>query len=492
MPQPHNTALYTEGKIPPSDIAIEHYVLGCALIEQQATEKATRLLKPEVFYKEENRRIFSAISDLFDGGHPVNPLTVTNALRKKQELEIVGGAYSVSALTTSVGSTVSLEYNCLILLQFFAQRELIRIGAQMQTDGFDITKDCFNDIFTYQNELNNLLLKLDVGTNIEPVDRLSAAIKKISDAITSGKPPGIPTGLRAFDGVLGGLHKGKLICFGGRPGNGKTALMMALAHKVATQGTPALYFNMEMEKTDAANREIAMYSGLSISKLNNAIGIDDADMDNIQRTIAKIEKIPLYIDFKTRLDVQGIVSRTKSAIVKYGIEVVFIDYLQIMELHEKEYGTRDIAIGHTTSRLKSLAKELNICVVFGSQLSRETEKRSYGIPRISDLRESGNIEQDTDVIGLLWCPDNYESLLLERTGWDVNAHKDELWVFIEKHRQGSLTNITLKWLKAHNVISDTDKYTSFATSVSDHPDRRIESSVSIQEKTNNNHESSPF
>jgi replicative DNA helicase len=444
---------YAMGKLPPQAVDLENYILGACLISRDAVIRASSLIEPQMFYKEESKIIFTIIRALFNSGTTPDILSVTQALRTTGDLERVGGPLFISRLTDPLSSIQNLDRYCRIIAEKYLLRTMIEVSMQIQKEGYEEAVDCFELMDKMQGELSTALSTVLKRPATTTLDRVKTSLNKIDVAITSGTPPGLKTGLFAIDSKLGGLHRGKLLCFAARPGNGKSALMIAFAHFLAKNDAPSLYLNMEMEESDAGNRELSMYSGIPFMNLNNA-RLDDTELRHLHNSIGVMESIKVYVDFASNLDISQVKAKVSNAIKTCGIKAVFIDYLQIMNHHDRDYGTRDIAIGNTTRALKQLAKEENICVIMACQLSRETEKRSFGKPKISDLRESGNIENDCDLIGLLWNADNYEEELSKTSQWNVYEHKNELEINIVKNRQGALGAFSLYWDRPTNRIFD--------------------------------------
>lgn len=444
----------TLGKIPPQSVDTEAKIIGACFNSEESLHKAISIMAADAFYKHSHQLIYKAMCELVELGSPVDLMTVAHKLRQSGQIEEVGGVPFMATLSSTSASTHQTEYHCRIVQEQYIKRKIIESSLSLYSRAYEDGEDCFELLEQAQNILTEATNQISLKQATNGQQRFQGAITRINDAMRTGVSPGMTTGIPTVDRFFGGLHPGGLYCIGARPGNGKTAAMMTIAHRLSQNGIPSLYLNMEMEQNDAANRELAMYSGVPINVIHRAtLGGDD--YKNVVRAKEDLEKSKVYIDFDSRLDVLQVKGKLLSAIRQYGVRVLFLDYLQIMNHHDKDHGTRDIAIGHTTGMLKAIAKDLGVPIVFGSQLGRATENQDFGRPKIQHLRESGNIEQDCDWVGFLWNPSNYEKLLEGHPDYPPHEIQDLLVGIVAKHRQGAIGDeFKMTWYKDINVITE--------------------------------------
>lgn len=432
--------LIYKGKIPPQDLAIEEAVLGSALSFPESAKVAVQYISPEVFYLDSHRLIFQAISVLFEKGKEIDMLSVTHQLKKGNNLEKVGGAYYIAQISRNTVTQSRQSEYCLILLQLWLRREVIITGHEMADVAYDDANDIHELIDRYT--LNLLKLKSGMAIDKEISEVADENMRKIED-IKSGKIKryGIPTLMTDLDNIINGLIAPDLIVVAGRPGMGKTGFALSIACNVAmSQRIPTGIFSLEMSAEQLEMRFKAMLSGVSASRAMRG-NISDAELKALQQATETIETAPIFINDKSTLKVTDI--RAKAVEWKAnGVKLIIVDYIQLISSAKSKGETRDQEISFISGSLKRLAKELEIPIIALSQLNRSVESRNPPEPRLSDLRESGAIEQDADIVMMLYRPEYYEIKEVNIKGEMVST-TNMCIVNIEKHRNGATGSFVL-------------------------------------------------
>ncbi len=429
------------GKIPPQAIDLEEAILGGSLLIGEAMRTVLNIIKPDDFYLEAHKKIFQTMVDLFDKGEPIDMLTVTYHIKAKDELENVGGAYYIAQLTRRVASTSNIEAHCYIVKQQSLRRQMIELASAAIQDAYDETKDVFGIIDSVSIDLINLREGFAVERDIKDVALEN--IKRISD-VRSGKVPryGLPTKLTDMDNVINGLIAPDLIIVAARPGMGKTGLAMTIIKNVAIQQKkPVGMFSLEMSIEQLEIRLKSMLSGVSASKSMRG-NINDNEFEKLKDATHIISNAPLYINDKSTLTVTEMRSKAIEWKATYNIELLVVDYIQLIHSHADKNKTRNDEVGFISSSLKRMAKELNIPVLALSQLNRSVESQKPPEPKLSHLRESGSIEQDADIVMMLYRPAYYKIPEVSIRGEMVNT--DGLCIVnVEKHRNGATGSFLL-------------------------------------------------
>ncbi len=436
------------GKIPPQAKELEEAVLGAIMLEKGAFDIVSEILKPECFYLETHQRIYRAMQALAQKQEPIDLLTVVEELKFSEDLDFVGGAYYVSKLTNSVVSSANIEAHTRIVIQKFIQRELIRISSEIIGDAYEDSTDVFDMLDDAEAKLfeitNNHLRK-----NFDSID--SVLIKTIEsieymrnrqEDIT-----GIPTGFPSLDKLTFGWQPTDLIILAARPSVGKTAFALNLARSAAlhpSRPTPVGFFSLEMSSAQLVQRILSAESEIWLEKISRG-RLEEHEMKQLyKKGIDRLSKAPIYIDDSAALNIFELRAKCRRLRNKHQVGLIIIDYLQLMSGSADRNSNREQEISRISRDLKGLAKELNIPIIALSQLSREVEKRKEGnkIPQLSDLRESGAIEQDADMVMFLYRPEYYE----QNQNEFGESNKGETYVKIAKHRNGSLDTVKLKAL----------------------------------------------
>lgn len=436
------------GKIPPQAKDLEEAVLGAIMLEKSAFDTVIEILKPECFYVEAHQRIFAAMKRLAGKSMPVDILTVVEELKSNGELEMVGGPFYVTKLTNAVVSSANIEAHARIILQKFIQRELIRISGEIISDAYEDTTDVFNLLDEAESKLFEITDN-HLRQNFEGIDSLLVkTLKRIEDLRNkSDDITGVPSGFSSLDKVTYGWQPTDLIILAARPSVGKTAFALNLARNAALNPknpVPVAVFSLEMSAGQIVQRILSAETEIPIEKITRG-KLEDYEFHQLNKGIAKLAKAPIFIDDTAALNIFELRAKCRRLKGKHHIGLIIIDYLQLMSGGgENRNSNREQEISKISRDLKGLAKELSVPVLALSQLSREVEKRKEGnkMPQLSDLRESGAIEQDADLVMFLYRPEYYE-ITANEMGESVLG---ETHVRIAKHRNGALENIKLKML----------------------------------------------
>lgn len=438
------------GKIPPQAKELEEAILGAMMLEKGAFDTVAEILKPECFYMDANQRIFKAMQALAIKSMPIDMLTVVEELKLREELDIVGGPYYVSQLTNAVVSSANIEAHCRIVVQKFIQRELIRISGEIIGDAYEDSTDVFDLLDNAEGKLfeitNNHLRKNfdDIESVLVKTFNRIEDMRSRSDEIT-----GVPTGFPTLDKITYGWQPTDLIILAARPSVGKTAFALNLARSAAlrtdgSQPTPIAFFSLEMSSAQLVQRVLSAESEIPLEKISRG-RLEQFEMEQLyKKGFNSLSKAPIFIDDSAALNIFELRAKCRRLKNKHNIGMIIIDYLQLMTGSSDRNSNREQEISKISRDLKSLAKELQVPIIALSQLSREVEKRKEGnkIPQLSDLRESGAIEQDADMVMFLYRPEYYE-ITQDEFG---ESNKGETHVKIAKHRNGSLETVKLRAL----------------------------------------------
>ncbi len=434
------------GKIPPQAKDLEEAILGAIMLEKSAFDTVIEILKPECFYVDAHQKIYKAMQGLAIKSLPIDLLTVVEELKFREELEFVGGPYAVTKLTNSVVSSANIEAHARIVLQKFIQRELIRISGEIIGDAYEDSIDVFDMLDDAETKLfeitNNHLRKNfdDIETVLVKTINRIEEMRNRHDEIT-----GVPTGFPSLDKLTYGWQPTDLIILAARPSVGKTAFALNLARTAAlhpTKPTAVGFFSLEMSSSQLVQRILSAESEIWLEKIARG-KLEEHEMKQLyKKGIDRLSKAPIFIDDSAALNIFELRAKCRRLKNKHNIGIIIIDYLQLMSGSADRNSNREQEISKISRDLKGLAKELQVPIIALSQLSREVEKRKEGnkIPQLSDLRESGAIEQDADMVMFLYRPDYYDVTTNEMG----ESNKGETYVKIAKHRNGSLDTIKLK------------------------------------------------
>jgi replicative DNA helicase len=445
-----------DGKIPPHNRDAEEAVLGAMLIEKDAVTEVIDILNPDCFYFEQHKKIYNAILQLFNRTEPVDLITVVNELKRTAELEITGGPAYLSRLTNRVASSANIERHSRIILQKYIQRQLIKVSSEIITDAFDESKDVLDVLDNSESKLFEIADQ-NFKKKYSPVgDLLKEALENIENAKNNeNQIVGLPSGFKGIDEVTSGWQKSDLVIIAARPGMGKTAFILSMARNIALDANKGIaVFSLEMTALQLVNRLIAMESELDSSKLKTG-KLENHEWLQLNARISKLSKAPIYIDDTPALSILELRAKCRRMKAEYNIQMVIIDYLQLMTAGSESKGNREQEISMISRSLKALAKELNVPVIALSQLSRQVEQRgSSKKPQLSDLRESGAIEQDADMVMFIYRPEYYGIMEDE----DNMPTQGLAKIIIAKNRHGSVTDVNLRFIG--NILKFTDYQTN--------------------------------
>ena len=443
------------GKLPPQAVDLEEAVLGALMLEKDALTTVVDILRPESFYKDQNKEIYAAIQELFKNSEPIDMLTVTNQLRKDGKLEFVGGAYYIAELTRGVNSSANIEYHARIVSEMSIKRELIRIASEIQKDAFEDTTDVFQLLDKTESSLFEVS-ESNIRKNYDNMRTLMGqAIKELEerknhkDGLT-----GVPSGFTALDRVTSGWQKSDLVIIAARPAMGKTAFVLsALRNASVDFDQPAAIFSLEMSSVQLVNRLISAEAELESEKIKKG-SLADHEWEQLVHKTSKLTNAPIYIDDTPGLSILELRAKCRRLKAQHDIQLIIIDYLQLMSGDSsKGGGNREQEIASISRALKGIAKELDVPVIALSQLSRAVETRGGDKrPQLSDLRESGSIEQDADMVMFLYRPEYY-GITEDENGLPTTGMGQ---VIIAKHRNGSLEDVDLKFIGKYTKFCDLD------------------------------------
>jgi len=438
-------------KIPPQNTDAEASLLGAILIDSDAIVRIADTIDVNDFYDERHQRIYEAIKKLYEKHSPIDILTLSNQLKEDSFLDIVGGAAYLTELTNYVPTAAHVEHYAEIVSQKAIRRRLIKASQDITGLGFDESKsvqDLIEEAETQLFQVSQQHVKQDISS-IE--DILAESFERLDELHKDkGKIRGVPTGFRDLDNILAGLQRSDLIIIAARPSMGKTALSLNLAHSIATKAEqPVLVFSLEMSKEQLVDRMLSMESGVDAWNIRTG-NLSDADFEKIGQAMGTLSEAPIYIDDTPGITVSDLRTKARREQHQRQLGLILVDYLQLMSGGARFGGTENRVqeISEISRGLKAIARELNVPVIALSQLSRSVESRSPQIPQLADLRESGSIEQDADVVAFIYREDYYNP---------ETDRKNITDILIKKHRNGPTGNIELYFDKERQRFKSLDK-----------------------------------
>jgi replicative DNA helicase len=445
---------YVFGQLPPQALELEEAVLGAILLDKNAMVEILDILTAESFYSEKHSTIFRACLRLFEKSHPIDLLTVMNELIRVGELDLIGGAFSLNEVTNRVGSSANLEFHARIVQQKAMERELIKVSGEVIRDAYDPTVDTFDVIESAERKVFNVTQGGFIKATKSTGQIGSEFLKQLEEARKSKEGlTGIPSGFTSIDRVTCGWQKTDLIIVAARPGMGKSAFMLSTALGAAKIEKPVAIFSLEMSRTQLFGRIASQEGSIEGYKLKSG-KMDDMDWQKLHKVIEQISEMPIYIDDTPSLSIYELRAKCRRLKMQHDIQLVVVDYLQLMTAGTEKTGNRDQEIGKISGGLKALAKELNVPVIALSQLSRAVETRGgTKRPMLSDLRESGNVEQDADIVSFIYRPEYYQILQDENGNSTVGVAE----YIIAKHRSGSIETVELKFIDKYTQFLDKDE-----------------------------------
>lgn len=438
------------GKKPPQATEIEEAVLGALLLEPNAITEVMDVLTPECFYNEANRKIFQAISGLASLHRPIDIFTVTEELKKTNDLETCGGPYYLSQLSMRIGAAAHLDYHAKILVQKYIQRELISISYQVQKNSFDDSIPVDDLLDNTQQSIFNLADRNMRRETRSVREVITDTIENImaNQNRTDGLS-GVPSGYTGIDTVTLGWQASDLIIIAARPSMGKTAFVLTMARNMTVDHkVPVAFFSIEMSSEQLVKRLMISETGLAPEKIKGGRKLQEYELAQMQTRLAALTEAPLYIDDTPSLGINEFRSKARRLVASAGIKLIIIDYLQLMSGPSELRGMREQEVAAISRSLKATAKELNVPIIALSQLSRAVETRGGNKrPQLSDLRESGAIEQDADIVMFIHRPDYY--------GLDEDPSQAGLAeIIIAKHRNGEVKDVQMRFRKSEVKFVD--------------------------------------
>ncbi|MDG1038490.1 MAG: replicative DNA helicase, partial [Polaribacter sp.] len=445
-----------KGKIPPQAVELEEAVLGAMMIDKKGIDDVIDVLSSDAFYDQKHQEIYAAIYELFQNSEPIDLLTVSNLLKKNGKLEFVGGDFSLIRLTQKVASSAHIEFHARIILQKYIQRKLISISSEIIENAYDESSDVFELLDDAEAKLfevtqGNLKKSSEAAGSL-----VKQALKKIQEIGNSEGMSGLETGFTKLDALTSGWQSSDLVIIAARPGMGKTAFVISMAKNMAIDfGHGVAVFSLEMSSVQLITRMISSETGLTSEKLRKG-NLEAHEWEQLNVKVKKLSDAPIFIDDTPSLSVFDLRAKARRLVSQHNVKILVIDYLQLMTAGGKAGGNREQEISMISRNLKALAKELEVPVIALSQLSRAVETRGGSKrPLLSDLRESGAIEQDADIVSFIFRPEYYGM-----TEWDDDEHspcEGQGEFIVAKHRNGGLDNIRLKFTGHLAKFSDLEE-----------------------------------
>jgi len=449
-----------KGKVPPQALDLEQVVLGALMIDKKGVDEVIDILQPAAFYKQAHQYIFEAIYKLFENSEPIDILTVSNQLKKDEKLKAVGGDFYLISLSQKVSSSAHIEFHSRIILQKFIQRSLIKISNEIIEDAYDETTDVFDLLDKAESKLYEVTQGNIKKSTETARDLVIQAKNRIQEIANKEGLSGIATGFHKLDKLTSGWQPSDLIIIAARPGMGKTALTLTMARNIAVDtGKGVAFFSLEMSSVQLITRLISSETGLSSEKLRTG-NLEKHEWEQLNVKVKNLEKAPLFIDDTPSLSIFDLRAKARRLASQHDIKIIMVDYLQLMTAGgTKGNGNREQEISTISRNLKALAKELSIPVIALSQLSRAVESRGGSKrPMLSDLRESGAIEQDADIVSFIYRPEYYKMEEWDDDEGAPTANQGEF--IIAKHRNGSLENIRLKFIGHLGKFDNLDDFST--------------------------------
>lgn len=433
-----------EGKTPPHSTEAELAVLGAMFLERSAIARTIEILEPAAFYHDQHRKIYEAILALFERGVPVDIVTVADELRRRGHLDYIGGSSKLVAISTNVVSASAADYHARIVLERYLKRQLLQTAARIVEQSFEETSDALDLIDQAESEIF-ALAEMRLGKSYTSINRLARAtfelISRLQERGLEHGISGVPTGFVKLDEMLGGLQKSDLIIIAARPSMGKTALALSIARNIAVEfKLPVGFFSIEMAGVQIVMRLLSAEAKVNAHSIRTG-RLSHDDMSKIVKTIGRIADAPIFIDDSPSLTLMELRAKARRLKAEHNVQAIFVDYLQLIHAPKAESREREISIISRT--LKQIAKELDIPIVALAQLNRSVESRADKRPMLSDLRESGSIEQDSDVVIFVTRPEVYEIATYD----DGSPTENTAELIIAKQRNGPIGTVRTAYLK---------------------------------------------
>lgn len=454
------------GKLPPYAPDLEEVILGAIILDKNAITTVAGFLKPEHFYSDQHLQIYTSILELFTAGDPIDMRSIVARLRKDGKLEVAGGAFYIAELTSKVNSSANIEYHTRVVIELAMKRDMIQIASQIHQKAYDDTIDSFElkDFAHAQFEgiTENFL---DTKNKRTAKQVAYEALLNLQNRM-AGQTSGIPTGFDTLDRIIYGWHPGTLVILGGRPGMAKTTLAFQSLYFISKEfGIPTGAFSLEMPSVAVVERLACAESEIESDKVRVGKGaLSEYEFERISDSYGKIADCDMYLDDSAALHITDIRARAKQMVQKHGIKILLIDYAQLVRgTVQGQAISRDQEIGNVSRGCKAIAKENKICVILISSLNRGLETRGGDKrPQLSDLRESGSLESDADIVMFLYRPEYYK-ITEDSDGTSTNGLAE---VIVAKHRNGALDTARLKFIGKYT------KFVPWAAEMRTHTERQ--------------------
>lgn len=433
-----------KGKLPPQAVDLEEAVLGAMMIDKNGLHEAIELLSSDVFYKDQNRSVFDAISELYNKNQPIDLLTISNELKRVGKLEFAGGDYYLIQLTQKIASSAHIDYHSRILLQKYVQRRCIATSSELIESSYNEDVDVFELLEKVYKDYGEVSDLITVGKIESFKDNVNAFLNNSN----SGKG-GIPSSLSKLNKKLNGYQNSDLIILAARPGMGKTAFVLNEILECGLNNIPVAFFSLEMSTKQIVGRLLSIISGVDITKINN-FNLSHEEVLYLKQCSDLLASLPIFIDDKGGISPIELKIKANKLKREHGIKMIVVDYLQLMRVKNKKMNNKENEVSEISSSLKNLAKDLDVPVIALSQLSRNVEQRgSSKRPLLSDLRDSGSIEQDADIVLFIYRPEYYK---IEQ--WDddeASPTENTAEIDVAKYRNGETgycrTGCELKYMR---------------------------------------------
>jgi replicative DNA helicase len=444
-----------KGKLPPQALELEEAVLGAMMIDKKGIDEIIDILSPDSFYDKRHQEVYGAIYTLFQNSEPIDLLSVSNQLKKDGKLDLAGGDFFLIGLTQKVASSAHIEFHARIILEKYIQRRLITISSEIIESAYNETAD----VFDLLDDAEGKLFEVTQGNLKKGAERADSLVQQSITKIQeiSGKEgmSGLATGFTKLDALTSGWQPSDLIIIAARPGMGKTAFVISMAKNMAIDfGHGVAVFSLEMSSVQLITRMISSETGLTSEKLRKG-NLEPHEWEQLNVKVKKLSDAPIFIDDTPALSIFDLRAKARRLVSQHDVKIIVIDYLQLMTAGGAG-GNREQEISTISRNLKALAKELSIPVIALSQLSRAVETRGGSKrPLLSDLRESGAIEQDADIVSFIFRPEYYGM-----TEWDDDDHspcEGQGEFIVAKHRNGGMDNIRLKFTGHLALFSDLEE-----------------------------------
>ncbi|MYF16895.1 MAG: replicative DNA helicase [Gemmatimonadetes bacterium] len=452
-----NPTLNTAERALPQALEVERAVLGAMLIDNMAINRVVEVLGDETaFYHTPHRKVYAAIQSVSERGEPVDQVTLTAELVRRGQLDDVGGAVFIAELASEMATAANAEYHAQIVLEKAQRRRLIDAATQTLTESYEETEDV-RELIDRAEQRVFQIAEGELGKGVMP---LSSAIEEAYVAIERaheqpGALTGVTTGYTDLDEITAGLQSSDMIILASRPSMGKTALTLCMARNAAVKGsTPVLYFSLEMSTEQLAQRLLCAEARVSSHRLRTG-RLSEEEWQRLSEWTGKLIEAPIYIDDTPAISVMELRAKARRAKSEYNIELIIVDYLQLMTSSEN-FGSREQEIAYISRSLKALAKELDIPIVACAQLSRAVESRTDKRPQLADLRESGSLEQDADVVMFLFRPEVYG--IVDEEG---NTQEGRAEIILGKQRSGPIGSVFLIFQAEYLRFEEPEIYREF-------------------------------